>query len=406
VSASVVITGLGWIGAHGAGVEELSAALASGEPCLREVDRSAGWHRPQGARLAGLVPSERLAALVPPMLARRMSYPSRLAVAATRLALADAGLAEKEPGFATTGIVMATAYGPVRITEQLLEAILRQGPEQASPSLFTESVANAPAAQMALFCRALGPNLTLTQRKAGVLLALAEGARLITRGAADRVLVGAVDELTPLLHALLDRFRFLARPGAPGGEVARPFDRRRSGVIASEGATVAVLESAAAAAARGARARARLLGAWGGFDPSAPPLGWGRDPERLAATARRGLTRHGAVPAAIDRVVAAAAGTPAGDRLEAGLLRALFPERPPPVLAPKGTLGEFGGGLLAAAILAAGGDASWPTAGFAEPDPALALVPHDGTPLPAPRLVFATALAVAGGAAWALLSPP
>lgn len=76
------------------------------------------------------------------------------------------------------------------------------------------------------------------------------------------------------------------------------------------------------------------------------------------------------------------------------------------MLAPKGTLGEFGGGLLAAAILAAGGEASWPTAGFAEPDPALALVPHDGTPLPAPRLVFATALAVAGGAAWALLSPP
>ncbi|OQC40805.1 MAG: Actinorhodin polyketide putative beta-ketoacyl synthase 1 [Acidobacteria bacterium ADurb.Bin051] len=188
--------------------------------------------------------------------------------------------------------------------------------------------------------------------------------------------------------------------------MARPFDRRRSGVIASEGATVAVLESAAAAAARGARARARLLGAWGGCDPSAPPLGWGRDPARLAATARRGLTRHGATPAAIDRVVAAAAGTPAGDRLEAGMLRALFPERLPPVLAPKGTLGEFGGGLLAAAILAAGGEASWPTAGFAEPDPALALVPHDGTPLPAPRLVFATALAVAGGAAWALLSPP
>lgn len=406
MSAPVLVTGLGWIGPHGVGAGELSAALAAGRPQLAEVDRGGGLHRPAGARLAGLVPADRLAAEVPAALARRMSYPSRLAVAATRAALADAGLVEKEPGFATTAIVMATAYGPVRITEQLLDAILRQGPEQASPSLFTESVASAPASQMALFCRALGPNLTLTQRKAGPLLALAEGARLIARGLADRVLVGAVDELTPLLHALLDRFRFLARPGAAGGEAARPFDRRRAGAIATEGAAVAVLESPAAAAARGARVRARLLGAWGAFDPSAPPLGWGREPARLAAAARRGLARYGLAPDAVDRVIASASGSPGGDRLEAGLLRALFAGGPPPVLAPKGTLGEFGGGLLAAAVLAAGGDASWPTAGFGEPDPDLAVVPHDGAPLPAPRLVLASAVAAAGGAAWAVLSPP
>ena len=86
------------------------------------------------------------------------------------------------------------------------------------------------------------------------------------------------------------------------------------------------------------------------------------------------------------------------------MLRAAWEDRPlPPVLAPKAVVGEYGGGFLAAAVLAAAGAPFGPTAGFAEPDPALGLTPHDGSPLPPPRRVLATSLAAGGAGVWLLL---
>jgi len=404
--SAIVLSGFGCLGGYGVGRAALARALATGRAETTEVDRSAGFHDARSSRQIALVPGAVLKAQVPPALTRRMGQPSRLAVAALRLALADAGLDETTTDFSRTAIVMSTAFGPVRITEQLLDAILHRGPEQASPAHFTEAVASAPASQMALYCRALGPNLTLTQRKAGPLLAVAEGLRLLSRGRADRVLVGTVEEMSPLLHSVLDRFRALARPDRVGVELARPFDRLRNGALAAEGATVWVLEQEATAAARGAVGRARVEAAWGAFDPAASPVGWSRDPAPLAAALSDGLSRHHLEIGPGDRIVAGASGAVGGDRLEALVLRAALGDPAlPPVLAPKGTLGEFGGGFLAALALAASGDASWPTAGFTTVDPGLALVPHDGAPLPPPRRILASSLAAGGAAAWAVLSP-
>jgi 3-oxoacyl-[acyl-carrier-protein] synthase II len=330
-----------------------------------------------------------------------MSPPARFAVAATRLALAEAGLAHAT--HERTGIVVGTAFGPAFVTEQLLLQLLRQGPEAASPAAFTESVASASAAQMAMAVGARGPNLALTQRETSDLAALAEGARLVATGAAERVLVAAVDEMIPLLHAVLDRFRALARPGADGAEVARPFDRRRDGFLASEGAAVVVLEAEEDAARRGARPLARLAAFARGFDPSAPPWDWGTGAAQLATTLALGLRRAGVAPSSIDLVVSGASGARRGDRLEAGVLTTLFGERLPPVLAPKGTLGEPGGAHLAAALLAASGRVHGATCGFGEVDPELGLRPHVAGALPAPRRTLVSALASGGAATWAVL---
>jgi 3-oxoacyl-[acyl-carrier-protein] synthase II len=400
----VAISGLGAVGAFGAGVEALAKAWRAGGVEPAEVDRSAGYHRAHGARRALLASGVDLAAWLPANQARRMSTPARFAVAAARLALADAGLAGlTAEEHLRTAVVVGTAFGPAAVTEQLLAQILHQGPEAASPALFTESVASASAAQVALAFRARGPNLAVTQREASDLIALAEGARLIARGAADRALVIVVDEMIPLLHAVLDRFHALARPDADGGERARPFDRRRSGVLAAEGAAVAVLESPSAIAARGGRSYARLRTAVRAFDPTAPAWDHGTDAAGLARTLARGLDRAGLTPAELDVVMSGASGSLRGDRLEAGLLRTLFDGVIPPVLAPKDVLGAWGGGFLVAAILAASGRASAPVSGFRELDPELALRPAtDPRPL-APRRTLVSATATGGAAAWAVL---
>lgn len=425
MSRPLVVTGLGTVGAFGCGAESLEQALAAGVPTLTEIDRAAGYHLPESARKACLVfaAGVSLAGWLSPGEARRMSPPSKLAVAAARMALRRAGLGGEPPAPQdATATVIATAFGPSSNSEGLLRQILLESPEAASPFLFTESVANAPAAQIAITARAHGPSVTVCQREAGPLLAVGQAAAAVAAGKAPRALTGAVDEMSPLLHALLDRFGALARSDsrsdsrsdarsdAPGGEeMARPFDRRRSGFLAGEGATVLVLESEASAAARGAVPLARVL-AWGSaFDPTATASDWGRGHEGLARGLRRTLARAGLAPADVDLIVSGASGARQGDRLEALTLRHAFcgSGRPlPPVLVPKAVTGEYGGGVLGAAVLAAAGARFGPTAGFGEPDPELGLVPHDGSPLPPPSTILATSLAAGGAAAWLVLGKP
>jgi 3-oxoacyl-[acyl-carrier-protein] synthase II len=437
LNREVVVTALGTAGAHGCGRASLERTLIAGAPPpATEVDRGAGYHRPGGARRALLTPVAALAPWLPAAEARRMGPPSRLAVAATRMALADAGLDPALLAGPGTAVVLSTAFGPCSFSEALMRQVLRDGPESASPYLFTESVANAPAAQIAIACGARGANVTLCQREAGPLLAVARGAAEVAAGSAERALVGAVDEMSPLLHAMLDRFGALARGRSrPGGcgEIGRPFDRRRDGVVAADGATVLLLESAAAAAGDGRVPLARVCGWGSAFDPSAPPTGWGGDGELLGRALRRLLLRRGAAPeidqpgaggplgargaghdahgppTAIDRIVSGASGSRAGDRLEARVLRAAWGAAAlPPVLAPKGVTGEYGGGFLAAAVLAAAvaGVAAAPTAGFGEPDPDLGVSPHDGSLLPPPRALLASSLAAGGAAVWLILGCP
>jgi 3-oxoacyl-[acyl-carrier-protein] synthase II len=403
---TVVITGVGTLGSYGVGLSRLAEALAAGTPKVAEVARSAQYHRKDGARTAALVAGEDLAPWLAPALARRMSPPSKLAVAAARMALGDAGLAEGAASV-SIAVVLATAFGPTSFTEKLLKSILAEGPESASPFLFMECVSNAPAAQVAIDCGATGPNVTIVQREAGALVAFGRGATAVAEGRVARALVGAVDEMTPLAHAVLDRFGALARPCGAAPEGSRPFDRCRNGFLASEGATVLVLETETAAVARGARILSRVLASGGAFDASASRVGWGHGDVVLARELRRLLARAGCGPGDVDRVVSGASGSVAGDRLEGCVLRGAWEGAAlPPVLAPKGVTGEYGGGFLAATVLATQAVVFGPTPCWGGPDPAIGVIPHGGGPLPAPHCVLASSLASGGAAAWVLLEAP
>ncbi|MEM1203866.1 MAG: beta-ketoacyl synthase N-terminal-like domain-containing protein [Acidobacteriota bacterium] len=401
MTEAVAITGWGPVGPEGCGKGALAKHWAEGGPRPVEVDRGGGYHRRRGARLAARVDPTSLGEWLSSREGRRMSPPSRFAVAAARLALDDAGLGD-DPG-PDTAVITATSYGPSTFTESLLRQIFHEAPTAASPALFTESVANASAAQVALRLGARGPNVTITQRQAGPLLALAKGAREVASGRASRALVVAVDEAEPLLHAILDRFGALA--GSRGGEeVARPFDLRRRGFLVSEGATACVLEPASAALERGGRVVGTIRAGLSAFDPSSPPAGWGLDPEHLAAGLAAGLARHGLGPADLSGWVSGACGSVAGDRLEAACGRLLWgADGVPSPVVPKAYGGEHGGALLSGALLALEGWDLAPTPGFAEADPELGPVPFAGGAVPTAGRWLVSSMAVGGAAAWAVL---
>lgn len=398
----VVVTGLGVVSSAGAGRDVATADLAEPALTVTEVDTSHGYHLTGGARSAVSAAHVPLRDWVPPLVARRMSPSSKMSVAAARMAVADAGL--EAASFERAAVVLSTSYGASDVSERILRQIFLESPEAVSPALFTESVANAPGAQIALALGARGANLTVTQRQAGPWLALGRAVAELATGRADRVLVGAVDELNPLLHAALDRLGALVRPGPDGAEIAKPFDRHRDGFVAGEGAVVAVLEPEEAALARGARRLARVRSTGSAFEPDAPRTGWADDGRATADAIAAALACDGLSPADLEVVVSGACGSWPGDRFEARVLRALWPADPmPAVITPKAWLGEHGGPLLASAVLIADGAACGPTPGFSVPDPDLDVRPHAGGPLPATPSVLGIASAAGGAVSWAVL---
>jgi 3-oxoacyl-[acyl-carrier-protein] synthase II len=402
---AAVVTGLGVIGAHGIGRASLQEALLAGRPLVSAVDRSSGYHRTDSSRFAALVPKLDLSRWLPPADARRLSVPSRWAVAAARMALEDAGLSDLAGR--RVAIVLATAFGALLFTEKLVRQILEEGPESAQPFYFSECVANAAAGRVAIALGAQGANVTITEREAGPLLALSRGAQEVREGRADLAIVGSTDEMTELLHALIDRFRGTARPEGGRGEAPRPFDAARNGVLAGEGASMVVIEREGDAVERGRRPLTRVSASGAAFDATASVSDWGVGHATLARVLRAALTRAGVRIESIDRIVSGASGARRGDRLEAATLSALWGgARLPPIVAPKAVSGEYGGGLLASAVVAAEGAPFGRLVAFETQDPDCGLVPHDGSSVPAPRRALVTALAAGGAAAWAVLDTP
>ena len=209
--------------------------------------------------------------------------------------------------------------------------------------------------------------------------------------------------MPPLLHALLDRFGALARPDGDGGEVARPFDRRRA-ASSPPRAPWSWCSRPRTRARRGAPLLARVRGFGGAFDPSAPRVGWGSGHERLGRGLERMLARAGVEPGRhrphrLRRLGLARRRPPRGAHPARGL------EETQPAADPgaKGVAGEYGGGFLAAAVLAASGDDFGGPACEFEPDPELGADPAPGGPLPAAELTLVTSLAAGGAASWLLL---
>jgi 3-oxoacyl-(acyl-carrier-protein) synthase len=279
-----------------------------------------------------------------------MSRPSKLILAAAKMAVGEAGLDRSLLETGTTASVIATAFGTASFAEELVRAI-GVDPQTASPFHFSESVANAPAAQVAIQLGARGTNVAITQREAGPWLALAAAAREVRNGRSQFALAGGVDEINPLVSAVLEHFRAVA-PIEPDGSVANlPFAPQRRGFLPAEGAICLVVESSNSATARDAPILAEVLATGRAFDPSAPAWGWGSGVDAIADAIVESLDRAGLALGDLEAWSASASGSRSGDDLEAAILERLFPTARPAIFTPKRIVGEYAGLALGAAVL-------------------------------------------------------
>jgi 3-oxoacyl-[acyl-carrier-protein] synthase II len=262
----------------------------------------------------------------------------------------------------------------------------QQGIASIPPLWMLKYLPNFLACHVSMQHDARGPNNSVTESEVASLLALGEAFRILQRDGADFFLVGGAEsKVNPLSMVRQCLFEPLSHDNDHPEKACRPFDRRRTGVVIGEGATVLVFEELAHARRRDARIYAEMVGFGASFDRRLDGSG-------LARAIKVALTEAGIGARDLDHVNAHGLGSQTSDRWEARGLRSAFGDALPPVFAAKGYIGNLGaaGGLteLAASVLGFVHGLMPMTLNFEEADPECPLPMIAGTPRPVQKPYF------------------
>lgn len=403
----VVITGVGTVAPNGIGNAAFWESLEAGRSGigLLESMPNAGYPSKLAAEIRNFDPEEHIYCK---KFIKVMSRDIQLGATAASMAMRDASL--KVGGIDPTRL--GVVYGGGRISsrpEALVDAasnsltddiveFTRWGEDglgKIAPLWLLKRLPNMPACHVAIEHDAQGPNNTITCRDASALLALGEAVRVIERGAADAMIVGACSSnIHPVDLTKFNLFESLSHRDDDPEHACRPFDVTRDGTIVGEGAAAFIVERHEHAVARGANIYAEVLGVGAGSDGSGQTNG--SDGRGIARSIQAALRRSNLEPDQIGHINAHGKSTQREDLVEArgyywGLGDAT---RRIPVTALKSYFGHFDGGSgaveLAGSLLALRNETLPATLNYKIPDPRCRLnVVHDG-PQPLKNLTALT----------------
>ncbi|SBV98191.1 putative Beta-ketoacyl synthase [uncultured delta proteobacterium] len=191
---SMVIEGLSCFGAFGSGPKALNDALDAAMKAALSGQSPVFSPEVDTAPLTRFIPARAL---------RQCDRFSRLALLGAYTALEDAGIDPASLADATRyGIILAGGYGTASPTLEFIDSLVDFGEAMASPLAFSHSVHNIPAAIIAKNLGMTGPCSTVCQLEVSVAAGLLLAQTWLGEGRVDRVLFGAVEEVTPALAAI------------------------------------------------------------------------------------------------------------------------------------------------------------------------------------------------------------
>jgi 3-oxoacyl-[acyl-carrier-protein] synthase II len=209
---------------------------------------------------------------------------------------------------------------------------------------------NTAASAIAQLAGIHGENLSLGNACAASLQAVGEAHRRIRHGDLDLAVAGGGDSRLSDGALLAYHKAGALFCGEDSPETAsRPFDASRQGFVPGEGGAFFVLESADHASRRGATVLAEVCGYSATMDghAMAAPRPDGRWAEQAV---RRALEQAGLAPEAIDLISAHGTGTTLNDAMEADMIRRIFGEKQPVVVALKSWIGHLASACGAAEL--------------------------------------------------------
>ncbi len=379
MSRRVVVSGIGVVTSIGVGRAPFWMSLLQGRCGISPVTAfdTSRYQVHNGGEIRSFRAADHVRRLPVASLGRA----SHFAIAASRLAVAAAGLAMGSLEDTRVGVFVGTTSGEPHLIEALDDALLAGRLDDVGGGFVERYPSHMLAAHVAAEFRLRGPSITVPTACAAGNYALAYASDTIRAGDADVAIAGGADVFSRIT------FTGFARLGAIAADRCQPFDRNRKGMIPGEGSGMLLLESDAHAAARGARVYAEIAGYGLSCDAyhmtSGHPAGDGAVRAMEMALASANIQ-----PNQVSYISAHGTGTNVNDRLETLAIKRVFGPAAydVPVSSIKSMLGHTMGAAsaieAAACALAVSTDHVPPTIHLEDPDPACDLdyVPNAARP--------------------------
>lgn len=322
----VVVTGMGGVTALGEQWDAIESALRAGRNAVRRMPEW-DFYESLHTRLACPLPAFTAPAHYPRKKSRSMGRVALLAVRASELALAHAGLSdERSIADGRMGVAYGSSSGsiePIRAFGVMLETGSMQG---VTSNSYIQMMPHTTAVNVGLFWDLQGRVIPTSSACTSGSQAIGYAYEAIAWGKQTLMLAGGAEELSAPGVAVFDTLYATSTRNDTPALTPRPFDQARDGLVVGEGAATLVLEEYEHARARGATIHAELVGFASNSDG-------GHMTQPCAATMaqalRLALADAGLPPSAIGYVSAHGTATDRGDIAESSAVAQVFGERMP-----------------------------------------------------------------------------
>src|SRR6266849_6721648 len=315
ISDRIVVTGLGVITSIGAGRELFWKNLLAGNSGVGPVAAfdTSDFPVHLGAEIKNFQPEDYIFNLFPSQIERA----SQFAVAAARLAVADAALPMSDSQADDFGIVVGTTSGEPRVIERFDDHYIAGELDKVGPDFISTYPCSVLATHVACELGLGGEVVTIPTACAAGNHAIAFAFDALRSGKAQVMLAGGADSFSRITYTGFSRL------GAIAPELCQPFDLNRKGMIPGEGAAFLVMERLDHAQNRSARLYAEVAGY--GLSCDAHHMTAAHPHANGGARAMEiALKSAGVEPQHIDYISAHGTGTPTNDRLETIAIKRVF----------------------------------------------------------------------------------
>ncbi|KUO75158.1 MAG: beta-ketoacyl-[acyl-carrier-protein] synthase II [Clostridia bacterium BRH_c25] len=255
----VVVTGIGVISPIGIGKEEYFKGLKEGKCGVDYITRfdTAGYDTKIAAEVRDFDPCE----YIDKKECRRMDRFTQYAVAASKMAVSDAGLDVDSVDSDRFGVCIGSGIGGMETLETQHTILREKGPGRVSPFMVPMMISNIASGNVSIALKAKGPNTTVVTACASGTNAIGEAFRTIQRGDADLMVTGGTEaSITPLSLAGFCSMKALSTRNDDPKTASRPFDKDRDGFVMGEGAGMLIVEELEHAQKRGAVIYGEVVG--------------------------------------------------------------------------------------------------------------------------------------------------
>jgi len=318
----VVVTGMGLVTPIGIGVEDSWASICAGKSGITEITRfDTSAHQ---TKIAAEVKGFKAEDFIPKKEAKRNELFISYAMAATRMALEDAGLEINSKNANRIGVVTGCGLGGLGIMEDTILAVCTKGPRRVSPFFIPMMIGNMAPGMISIHFGAKGPNLSIATACAAGAHAIGDSFRMIQHGTVDAMITGGTEAVVSATAvAGFNAMKALSTRNDEPAKASRPFDRDRDGFVIGEGSGILIIEALDVALERGAKIYAELVGyglTGDGYHMTSPcPDGDGAVRCMKAALDDAGLAYH-----TVDYINAHGTSTELNDLYESRAVKTVF----------------------------------------------------------------------------------